>query len=277
MLRTPTLSAPTLLFRFPTVCGDTAVSSIREHRPIQSSDKTPVYTEGAAVSVHTAEHQRGNIKRYEMRSSTTAPTAQGFFFFKRTTYILACTPYIFLCEAHEDSQRIPNQKLRHVCTAGHTGYAANTTRILVFVLVLYICTYLVQGFSWAGSGGPAHQLFCLCDWPRPGSSIFQRIGRGPAQPIAFSKNHGPARPSRCCSCSHINSSLQNNAVRGRSTGSNNSGCSNGSTRPGPAHDIGGEAHETRALYGLARQFCGQARGFDGPGHGALHVLSRTQR
>lgn len=80
MLRTPTLSAPTLLFRFPTVCGDTAVSSIREHRPIQSSDKTPVYTEGAAVSVHTAEHQRGNIKRYEMRSSTTAPTAQGFFF-----------------------------------------------------------------------------------------------------------------------------------------------------------------------------------------------------
>ena len=88
--------------------------------------------------------------------------------------------------------------------------------------------------------GPAHEFFKSWAAARPGPSNCQRMGRGPAQPIAFLKFTARARP-------------------------------------GPAHDIGGEAHETRALYGLARQFCGQARGFDGPGHGALHVLSRTQR
>ena len=47
-------------------------------------------------------------------------------------------------------------------------------------------------------------------------------------------------------------------------------------RPGPANDIGGEAEETRALYGLARHFCGPTGEFDGPGHGPAHVLSRTK-
>ena len=42
--------------------------------------------------------------------------------------------------------------------------------------------------------------------------------------------------------------------------------------PGPTHDIGGEAHETRAPYGPARHFRELARGFDGPGHGLAHVL-----
>ena len=42
-------------------------------------------------------------------------------------------------------------------------------------------------------------------------------------------------------------------------------------QPGPAHDIGSEAHETRALYGPARRFCGQAREFDGPFHGRISV------
>ena len=35
------------------------------------------------------------------------------------------------------------------------------------------------------------------------------------------------------------------------------------SRTGPAHGIGGEAHETRALHG--------------PGHAPAHVLSRTNR
>ena len=75
---------------------------------------------------------------------------------------------------------------------------------------------------------------------RPGPSSSHLMGRGPAQPIAFSKIHGPARP-------------------------------------GPTHDIDGETHEARALYGLARHFCGTARGFDGPGHGPALVLSRTKK
>ena len=67
----------------------------------------------------------------------------------------------------------------------------------------------------------------------------------------------------------------------------NFSCDGPGPRPGPAHeifkyagpdhDMGGEAHETRALYGLAYHFCGPARGFDGAGHGPAHVLSRTKR
>ena len=72
---------------------------------------------------------------------------------------------------------------------------------------------------------------------RPGPSIFKGIGRSPAQPIAFYFQQFTARPIRFA---------------------------NMPARPG--HDIGGEAHETRALYGLARPFCGPAP-----------VLSRTKR
>ena len=83
---------------------------------------------------------------------------------------------------------------------------------------------------------------------RPGSSNFQRMGRRPAQPTTFSKVRGPARPIIC---------------------------SKVSARPGPSH--GSEAHETRAIYGPARQLRGSARGFNGPVHGPAHVLSRTKR
>ena len=84
---------------------------------------------------------------------------------------------------------------------------------------------------------PAHQILIWWAAARSGPSIFQRMGRGPAQPITFSKIYGPARP-------------------------------------GPSH--GSEGHETRALYGPARQLGGPARGFDGPAHGPAHVLFRTK-
>ena len=77
----------------------------------------------------------------------------------------------------------------------------------------------------------------------PGRPIFHLVGRGPARPIKFSKDGawpGPAHHLFIFS------------------------------RPGPAHDIGGEAHETRALYGPAHHFRGPARGFNGPGHGRSH-------
>ena len=82
------------------------------------------------------------------------------------------------------------------------------------------------------------------DGPRPARPIkFQRMDGGPAQPIAFSNFHGPARPGplefQIC-------------------------------RPRPAHDIGGAAHKTRALYGPVRHFPGPAGPFNGPGHGPAH-------
>ena len=45
-----------------------------------------------------------------------------------------------------------------------------------------------------GRARPAGPINFLHDRPRPGPSIFQRMGRVPAQPITFSKMHGPARP-----------------------------------------------------------------------------------
>ena len=97
--------------------------------------------------------------------------------------------------------------------------------------------------------GPAHQISRGSAAARPGPSVFQRIGRGPAQRIASSKisRPGPSDLSRV------------------------------SARPGPAHDIGGEGHETRALFRLAHHFCGPVCGFDGPGHGPAHVLPHTKR
>ena len=42
--------------------------------------------------------------------------------------------------------------------------------------------------------GPAHQIFRGWAAARPSSSKFQRMGRGPTQPITFPNFHGPARP-----------------------------------------------------------------------------------
>ena len=42
--------------------------------------------------------------------------------------------------------------------------------------------------------GPAHQFSRGWAAARPGPSNFQRVGRGPTQPITFSNFHGPARP-----------------------------------------------------------------------------------
>ena len=92
--------------------------------------------------------------------------------------------------------------------------------------------------------GPARPFKYSSDGPRPARPIkFQRMDGGPAQPIAFSNFHGPARPGplefQIC-------------------------------RPRPAHDIGGAAHKTRALYGPVRHFRGPAGPFNGPGHGPAH-------
>ena len=95
---------------------------------------------------------------------------------------------------------------------------------------------------------PAHEVFIKCAAARPGASIRYRMGRGPAQPIAFSKLDSPVHE-----------------------------ISNMSARPGLAYDTGGEAHETRVVYGPIRHFRGPARGFNDPGHGQAHVLSRTTR
>ena len=86
--------------------------------------------------------------------------------------------------------------------------------------------------------GPGNQILIWWAAARPGPSIFQRMGHGPAQPITFSKIQGPARPD-------------------------------------PSH--GSEAHETRALYGPARQLRRPVRRFDGPAHEPAHVLFRTKR
>ena len=130
-----------------------------------------------------------------------------------------------------------------------------------FILIIYVFitiqknSGLVMGRRWraglglgrAGPASPARPINVLYDEPRPGMAPQMFRGCAAARPgpsnfqgmdITFSKNHSPARP-------------------------------------GPSH--GSEAHETRALYGLARQLRGPARGFDGPAHGPSHMLSRTKR
>ena len=50
-------------------------------------------------------------------------------------------------------------------------------------------------FLYDGPGsGPARQFLRGWAAARPDPSIFQRIGRGPAQPITLSNIYGPARP-----------------------------------------------------------------------------------
>ena len=79
--------------------------------------------------------------------------------------------------------------------------------------------------------GPAHQISRGWTAARPGPSKFQRMGRGPAQPIRFSNFHGPARPgpsdfqkSRPGPAHHISKRL----------GPARPGPSQFSDRPGPA-------------------------------------------
>ena len=108
--------------------------------------------------------------------------------------------------------------------------------------------------------GPAHQISRGWAAAQPGPSNFQRLGRGPARPIEISEDGprpGPAhnifKNSRSGPDHHFFKSL-------------------GTARPGPS-----QAHETRALYGPARQLRGPARGFDGLAHGPTHVLSRSKK
>ena len=98
---------------------------------------------------------------------------------------------------------------------------------------------------------PARPIKFSRRWARPGPSYFQKMGRDPAQPIEFQilpTQSGSAPPIILEIC-----------------------------RPGPAHDIRSEAHETRALNGSARHLCAPARGFKGPAHGPFHVLRRTRK
>ena len=116
---------------------------------------------------------------------------------------------------------------------------------------------------WAGPG-----------FGRPGPSIFDMMGRGPALPVKFAEDGprpGPAhqffrgwaaaRPSP----SHFQK------LTARPGPAHPFFKRLGPARPGPSH--GSEAHETWTLYGPARKLRGSARGFDGP----AHVLSRTKK
>ena len=126
-----------------------------------------------------------------------------------------------------------------------------------------IISGLVMGRRWwAGPGlgrpGPAHQFLIRCAAARPGPSIFHRMDRGLGRPIKFSRDGprpGPAhhifKNSRPGPAHHFFKSLD-------------------PARPGPPH--GSEAHETRALYGPARQLRGPARGFDGPARAVAHEM-----
>ena len=59
-----------------------------------------------------------------------------------------------------------------------------------------------QGLSWANARGLADQFLIWWAAARPGPSIFQRMGHGPAQPITLEKSrpgpahHMAARPMR---------------------------------------------------------------------------------
>ena len=119
------------------------------------------------------------------------------------------------------------------------------------------------GLGWAGPPGPAifymmghgpARLINFFIWwaaARPGPSNFQRMGRGPARPINFSEDGPRPGPAH-----HIFKNSRPGPARPIIF-------SNVSARPGPSH--GSEAHETRALYGPARQLRGPA-----------HVLFRTK-
>ena len=144
--------------------------------------------------------------------------------------------------SHTTSAGQPASPNYQTASAGQSGPPKNIRACHGPTLVGRPINFLCDG----PRPGPTRQIFRGWTAARPGPSNFQRMGRGPAQPITFSKRHGPARPG-----SSFFRSL-------------------GRPRPGPSHSS--ESHETRALYGPARQLRGPARGFDGP----AHVLFRTK-
>ena len=119
----------------------------------------------------------------------------------------------------------------------------------------------IQSFFHGLRPGPAINFFE--DGPaRPGPSTFQRPGHGSARPVNFFRGWAAARPGP-------------SNLRLHWTGpARPINFSNLSARPGPAHDICSEAHETRASYGPARGFEEPARG---SAHGLTHVLPRTKK
>ena len=133
---------------------------------------------------------------------------------------------------------------------------------------------------WAGAelGRAGPSFFMSWVAARPGPSNFHLVGRDPARPINFSSDEprpGPAHQFFRGWTAARPSTSQFQIFTAQPSRIHQIFKCVGPARPGPVHDIGGEAHETRALYGLARHFCGPARGFDGRGHGLAHVLSRT--
>ena len=98
--------------------------------------------------------------------------------------------------------------------------------------------------------GPARRIFRGWAAARPGPSNFQRMGRGPAQPITFSKIHGPARPIIFPKVS---------------------------ARPGPAHHMAARPMRHGLYMGRPDNYVRRPVDFDGPAHEPAHVLSRTKR
>ena len=104
---------------------------------------------------------------------------------------------------------------------------------------------------------PAHHFFFWWAAARPSPSNFQTKGRRPARPIAF--HIYPARPDRQFFKLAARPDRQFFKLAGP-------------TRPGPAHGIRSQFHETLALYRLAGHLCGPARGFEGPVHEPAYPL-----
>ena len=100
-----------------------------------------------------------------------------------------------------------------------------------------------QVFFYGLRPGPARRFFRGLATARPGPSNFFEDGPwpGPAQLVNFFRGWAAAR-----------------SIEFQVT----------SARPGPAHDIRSEAHETRASYG-------PARGFEEPAHGSAHGLAHV--
>ena len=83
----------------------------------------------------------------------------------------------------------------------HVGSLMGTVDVVVVVAVIHHIPWAavrparenIWAASWAGRSGPNRTHL---SWAAacPGPSKFQRIGRGPAQPIIFSNFHSPARP-----------------------------------------------------------------------------------
>lgn len=124
---------------------------------------------------------------------------------------------------------------------------------------------------------PAHQKLFWWVASRPSPSNFHLMGRGPARPVIFHEvgprpgpphpffyvsPSGPAWPIRVFKLVAPRRLMR---------------CSIVSARSSPAHDIGDEAHETRARNGTARHLCRPVRGFEGQTHGPARVLPRTKR